>query len=112
MGIRKKKDSISARFTAKEIIEFEEYIESDPNFTNLAQSMRIFSLYGLRFFKLQRAAENPEFVSNLEKQFHIQITKPSLENIVNKMDIGEIDALMLKLKDVKADKIERLLAQG
>jgi len=112
MGKRKKTESISSRYSDKEIIEFEEYIESDPNFTNISQSQRIFSLYGLRFFKLQKAAENPEFVKNLEEQFHIQISIPSIDNVVNKMEITEIDVLMLKLKDVKTEKINLLLAQG
>lgn len=110
--MRKKTESISSRFSSKEIREFEEYVEEDPNFNSLSEAMRVFSLYGLRFFKLQNLAENPEFVHKLEKQFHIQIVKPSLENIVQKMEITEIDAFMLKLKDVKDEKINQLLAQG
>lgn len=105
----KKTALLTARFTTEEEAEINKFVNKNNDFESTAEAMRVFTLFGMRFFKLKKLAENPTFVNELEKQFHIQITKPSIEKIVKHMDITEVDALMLKLADVRDEKFNELI---
>ncbi len=106
---KKKKVILSTRFTVKEEEEISKFVENNDDFDSTGEALHVLAIFGLRFFKLKKLAENPEFVNQLEEQFHIQITKPSIEKIVKNMQPSEIDALMLKIRNIREEVFNSLI---
>lgn len=109
MGKRDLTFNISYRLTRKESVDLEDLVGDDKPFESLAEASRKLVLIGIRYTKIKELSKNPTFVNELEEKYHIHIAKPDIIETAKRLNPDEIDAIMLKLQNIKDDKIEQIL---
>ncbi len=100
---------LSVRVTRSQEDMIQEIFDNNEQFGSVSEAVHSCILYGIRHYALMRKAEDPEFVNKIEKQIHMQLNVPNIEQTIRLCDIDEIDAILIRLHKVRDEQFNKLI---